>query len=135
VELREVFHAKGTVRAYGSLREWTNGNLQALLEPTPTGHRLRLRTYNGMARTSIAGGLAAVGVTGALVISSAVAGQLGHALPGIGFLLLAGLGMVANGALRLPGWARLRGRQMDGITAGLALPPGPETPDSHQIPR
>lgn len=44
VELREVFHARGTVRAQGSLREWSNGNLHALLEPTPTGHQLRLGT-------------------------------------------------------------------------------------------
>jgi hypothetical protein len=44
VELREVFNAQGTLKSYGSLRQWTNGNLHALLEPTPTGHRLRLGT-------------------------------------------------------------------------------------------
>src|SRR5690349_10605313 len=43
VELRETFNARGNVTSYGSLRQWTNGNLQALLEPTPTGHRIRLR--------------------------------------------------------------------------------------------
>src|SRR5688572_29338664 len=42
VDLRETFDAKGTVRHEGSLRQWTNGNLQVLLEPTAKGHRLRL---------------------------------------------------------------------------------------------
>lgn len=34
VDLRETFDAKGRVRYDGPFREWTNGNLQALLEPT-----------------------------------------------------------------------------------------------------
>jgi hypothetical protein len=41
---------------YGSLRQWTNGNLQALLEPTANGHRLRLGTVKGDARTAMASG-------------------------------------------------------------------------------
>lgn len=44
VELREVFNAKGTVRAYGSFREWTNGNLQALLEPRRRGRQMEAIT-------------------------------------------------------------------------------------------
>src|SRR4051812_7964811 len=47
VQLREVFNARGTMRSEGSLRQWTNGNLQVLLEPTATGHRLRFRTVHG----------------------------------------------------------------------------------------
>src|SRR5687768_13447924 len=31
-DLRETFEARGVVRQEGSLRQWTNGNLQALLE-------------------------------------------------------------------------------------------------------
>jgi hypothetical protein len=50
VDLRETFDARGAVRHDGSFRQWTHGNLQALLEPTPTGHRLRLRTLKGSAR-------------------------------------------------------------------------------------
>jgi len=30
--------------------------------------------------------------------------------------------MIANGALRLPRWARLRGRQMDALAAEVANP-------------
>ena len=39
-------------------------------------------------------------------------------------LLAGGLVLVANGALRLPGWTRLRERQMEELAAQLALPPG-----------
>ena len=48
-DLRETFEAPGVVRQQGSLRQWTNGNLQALLEPTATGQRLRMRTVKGNA--------------------------------------------------------------------------------------
>jgi hypothetical protein len=134
VELREVFKARGTVKSYGSLRQWTNGNLHALLEPTPTGHRLRLGTIKGNARASMTAGLATVGVAAAVTVAVAVAGDVGGAMPGIAFLLVAGLGMFANGALRLRSWARLRGRQMEGITARLALPPAPPPPPLPPIP-
>jgi len=133
VELREVFNARGTVTSHGSLREWRNGNLHALLEPTPTGHRLRLRTRKGDARASIVGGLMMLGVTAAVTVAGAAGGSLGNAVPGIVFLAAAGLGLIANGALRLPNWARLRGRQMEGIAARLtdaapAVPPSPTVP-------
>lgn len=124
VQLREVFDAHGKTRSDGSLRQWTNGNLRVLLEPTETGHRLRFRTLNGNARTSITAGLAALAVTAAEAFAAGVSGNLPHAGSGVVFLGVLGLGMIANGALRLPGWARLRGRQMEGIGAQLALPPG-----------
>jgi hypothetical protein len=44
VTLRETFEARGRLQRDGSFRQWTNGNLQALLEPSATGHRLRLST-------------------------------------------------------------------------------------------
>jgi hypothetical protein len=129
VEFREVFGAKGTVRTAGSLREWTNGNLQALLEPSGTGHRLRLRTMKESARVSIVTGLALVAFAGVIAAANALGGAAGNALPGIAILSLAGLGLIGSAALRLPGWARLRARQMEGIIPKLALPPGPpETP-------
>lgn len=129
VEFREVFGAKGTVRTAGSLREWTNGNLQALLEPSGTGHRLRLRTMKESARISLVSGLAMIAFAGVIAAANALGGAAGNALPGVAILSLAGLGLIGNAALRLPGWARLRARQMEGIIPKLALPPGsPETP-------
>ena len=121
VQCREVFHARGVTRSEGTLREWTNGNLQVLLEPTATGHRLRFTTLHGGAVASISAGLAALGVTSALIVATALSGTLGHAVLGVAFLGLVGVGMFANGALRLPRWARLRGRQMEALAAEVAL--------------
>ena len=133
-ELRTTFRAKGRLGANGRFREWTNGNLHALLEPTATGHRLRLRTVNGGARGAMIAGIGTLG-TAAVVWSSAVfSGTLGTALPGVAMLTIAGAGLIAATALRLQGWSRLRGRQMDTIATGVAqsarlLGPGDPAPD------
>ena len=122
VDMRETFSARGNVRRDGSLRQWTNGNLQALLEPTATGHRVRLRTVKGDARGFIAGGLAMFG-TGVAGLGAVLA-QGATADPGmlssLGFLATMGAAMFGVGALRLPGWARLRRRQMHDIAQRLA---------------
>jgi len=123
VQLREVFNARGVTRSDGTLRQWTNGNLQVLLEPTPTGHRLRFGTLHGAATSMIGGGLMAIGVAGVTAIAVAFGGHLTQALPGIGLIVAAGAGMIASGALRLPRWARLRGRQMEALAAHVAEPP------------
>src|SRR5438309_3501608 len=115
VQLREVFNARGRTRSDGSLRQWTNGNLQVLLEPTETGHRLRFRTTHGAARASIGAGLAVLGVTAIVALSGAIWGTLRDAASGIALMAAAGVGMIASGALRLPRWARLRERQMEAL--------------------
>jgi len=119
VQLREVFNARGRTRSEGSLRQWTNGNLQVLLEPTETGHRLRFGTLHGGARASIGAGIAVLGITAIVVISGAVWGTLGEAIPGIALMAAAGAGMIASGALRLPRWARLREAQMEALAARI----------------
>ena len=129
VQLREVFDARGTVSAHGTFRQWTNGNLQALLEPTATGHRLSLRTRKGSARAGIGAGMAAIGMSAVVSIASAVGGQLAAVTPGIMTLLLIGAGMIALNVLPLPRWARLRGRQMDAITNGLVLSESESKPE------
>lgn len=58
VDLRNTFQATGEIRRDGSLRQWKNGNLQALIEPTESGHRLVLRTRKGSAQPALLGGLA-----------------------------------------------------------------------------
>ncbi len=121
-DLRETFQARGSVRYDGPFRQWTNGNLQALLEPTPTGHRLRLQTLNGTARGFMTTGLGVLGIATATFVASLATGSpLAASLPGVAFLAAAGLGMFGLGALRLPGWARLRRRQMEGLAERLAL--------------
>lgn len=132
VRLREVFDARGTTRAEGSLRQWTNGNLQVLLEPTESGHRLRFRTVNGSAQTAFGIGFITLGAGVVTAVVTALTGSLGQAMGGIGFLLAAGALFIATGALRLPSWARLRGKQMDALAAQVAgtsdrsLSPGQE---------
>jgi hypothetical protein len=122
-DLRETFEARGAVKYDGPFRQWTNGNLQALVEPTPTGHRLRLQTVNGNSRTLMTGGLVSVGMATAALIAEAVArGLTDRSLVRIGFLLMIGLGVFAVGALRLPAWARLRRTQIEGIIARLNNP-------------
>ncbi|MGD0993851.1 MAG: hypothetical protein ABR998_15420 [Gemmatimonadales bacterium] len=120
-DLRETFQAAGTVRYDGPFRQWTNGNLKALLEPTPTGHRLRLQTVKGDSRSMMAAGMTVLGGAAAILVTLGLAGSLGHpgSLTGIGFMAVMGLGMFGVGALRLPGWARLRRAQMEQVVARL----------------
>jgi hypothetical protein len=119
VELRRVFGARGTVRAQGSLRQWNNGNLHALLEPTPTGHQLRMGTLKGDARASVAAGTLMMGASAVVGIMDAAQGTLASAGTAIVALATVGAALVANGALRLPTWARRRQQQMDGIVERL----------------
>jgi hypothetical protein len=123
VQFREVFHAKGTLRSSGSFREWTNGNLQALLEPTETGHQLRLRTYKGDSRPLISIGVVFLGFFASTVVAGALRGRVANSLPGVIVLGLIGLGAVATATLRIFPWSKERARQFEGIAARLALPP------------
>ena len=122
VQLREIFDARGVMRQDGSLREWRNGSLQALLEPTDDGQRVRLRTFKSNAPGAMIGGLlltgaAWVGMTSA-VLSGAV-GDLGMmvALASAG---TAGLGMMGITAARLFPWSRRRREQMAEVAARIA---------------
>src|SRR5881396_998538 len=128
VQLREVFNARGRTRSDGALRQWTNGNLQVLLEPTSGGHRLRFGTIHGAARGAIGVGFAFLGVTATIAVATALSGTFASAVPGMAFLFFAGAGFIASGALRLPRWARLRERQMETLAAQVAAPPpGPSS--------
>lgn len=121
VDLRETFHARGTVRRDGSLRQWTNGNLQALLEPTADGNRLRLRTMNGNARGLMFAGLAMFGIALGPALVAFFSTGLGTAAGELAPFALAGAALFAVGALRLPRWAQNRARQMEGVAARLTL--------------
>ena len=129
-DLRETFEARGRVRYDGPFRQWTNGNLQALLEPTATGHRLRLQTLNGNSRGLMTGGLGLLGVATTLIVASAVTGGLAASLSGVAFLAAMGLGMFGLGAIRLPGWARLRRNQMGAVAERLARAAKASPPDA-----
>ena len=118
-DLRETFEARGIVRYDGPFRQWTNGNLQALVEPTANGHRVRLQTMKGDSRALMTGGLGMLGMSLVTFIALAAAAGLGEAGSVAGLLAAMGLGMFGLGALRLPGWARRRKTQIDGVLARL----------------
>ncbi len=111
-ELREVFGAQGKITSHGSLREWRNGNLHASVEPTTTGHRLRLGTLKGNAAAPALMGI--VGIVMALLVLAAGLGKddVARVLPIAVFF--AGMGGVAliSTILSLPRWARKRDKQM-----------------------
>ena len=127
VDLRETFDARGAVRHEGSFRQWTNGNLQVLLEPTPAGQRIRLRTVKANARAWMMGGLLTSGIAGIMAIAAAVGGSHTNLTIAAEIAVIA-VGQLALGAMQLPGWARLRRKQMEEIAQRLAteqssLPP------------
>ena len=64
-----------------------------------------------------------VGVAIVSLAIFALTGKLADpgSLSGIGFLAAGGLTMFGMAALRLPSWARLRQRQMEGVAARLTL--------------
>jgi len=119
VDLRDTFRARGTIRKDGSLRQWTNGNLQALVEPTETGDRVRLRTTKGDAQRAMALGIGMFAVSTAGLIADA-ATATGGTLTYLTLFAGMGIGMFGFSALRLPNWARERRRQMSEIAGRLA---------------
>lgn len=112
-DLRATFRASGTVRRDGGLMGWTNGNLHAFVEPTGSGYRLRMGTTKGSARRLLAGGGTLVGIA-ALVAMLAVLGDQGS-VESAETLAMIGAALMGVGAVRLPGWARKRRRQMEEI--------------------
>jgi hypothetical protein len=121
VDLRQTFDARGKLRVEGGFREWTNGNLQALIEPTPHGDRFRMRTLKGDARTLMTIG-AIMGLVGSvLLVVGPAMGVMADADRLWDHLLVAlvGAGLFGFSALRLPGWARLRRRQMEAVADRL----------------
>jgi hypothetical protein len=124
VDLRETFDARGRLKQEGSFRQWTNGNLQALLEPIADRHRVRLRTLKGDARSLMISGLGMLGVAAASVIATVARGGIIDAGK-FGVIAMIGVILFGIGALRVPGWARLRRTQMEDVAARLTATTAP----------
>jgi len=122
VELRETFEARGVVRSEGSLRSWSNGNLQVLLEPDGEGQRIRFRTIRGNARPLMFTGLGLGGAAAAMTAIGMLIPGASEMLASAGTIGLTGAIMFAFGALPLPRWARLRQQQMDALAERLTSP-------------
>lgn len=113
VTARDLFAARGQLRQEGSFRQWTNGNLNMLLEPGPNGNRLRLRTYNGFARSMMLGGIGALGITAVVMAVPWLTGnaELFANLDGMAVLGVAGMAMLARGVFGLRRWSDRRRTQ------------------------
>lgn len=128
-ELRTTFDGKGEVTAHGGLREWSHGNLHAFLEPTETGHRLRLTDANAAVAGIVLGGIFLLIALLLLVV------LVGKHAPGVAlafpaFLALLGGLLAAGSAFALPRWAREQERRMERIgRRAVALLTRPETSD------
>lgn len=124
-DLRVTFNARGVMKQDGPFRQWTNGNLQALVEPTPTGFRLRLKTFNANARGLVTIGAGGIAVAAVTSVALGIAGTLGSpgSMAGIGLLAMMGAGMLGLGAIQLPAWARRRKAQMEEIVSRASLKP------------
>jgi hypothetical protein len=130
-ELREIFGARGQVTSHGGVREWTNGNLHAFLEPTETGHRLRLRTHKGGAIALNRVGVAGLAMGLILLTMFLTTGPSPVRLELVMMLLVGmGGGALATNIVSLPRWARDREGQMEylagRVEALLGEPPQEE---------
>jgi hypothetical protein len=119
-ELRETFGARGQVTTQGEIREWTNGNLHVFVEPTATGHRLRMGTTKGGARELLTMGAAGIGVGAFLVLFMAFEQLARASVAGPLFIAGVAAATLAYHMISLPGWAREREEQMEYIAGRVA---------------
>jgi hypothetical protein len=128
-DLRETFHAQGRERSHGETREWSNGNLHAVVEPTRTGYRLRLGTLKGDGLALNRFGALGLTMSAIVGVTSFLGGDAGTVSLSV-MLGGIGAGAFAFNAVRLPRWARLREQQMREIaerTRALIAPsPSPD---------
>jgi hypothetical protein len=114
-DLRHRFNAVGRIHVHGNLRTWSNGNLQVHVEPDGDRYRVRMTTLKGSALPSLGMGAMWLGV-GALSITLAATGLGNPAGLPIGSTFgLVGIGQILITRLRLPGWAKERADQMEGL--------------------
>jgi hypothetical protein len=118
-ELRQTFGARGKITYHGGLREWSNGNLHAYVEPSESGYRLRLGTLKGNAMALNAMGIACLAMGAISFAALLVSGGLPQGIFMPAVLGASGVGAFASNMLRLPRWAKQREEQMEYI-AGRA---------------
>ncbi len=118
-DLREIFNAAGVLEEDGSLRQWSNGNLQVVLEANAITQLIRLRTFKANALVLIGAGLGICGAAGAALLAT----LFNKAATDTTLVIILAL-MVAAGAtlagvtsLILGPWARRRHEQMSEVAA------------------
>lgn len=119
VRLRDHFQARGTVLHEGTLRSWSNGNLQVLMEPTRTGYRLRMRTLSESIRGRLLGGTIMLLFLVVLVSTVGLIGDLTIAKLAALVGIMGGTGVTFTGSALLDSrrWTALREEQFREIGA------------------
>ena len=116
-DLHDTFHVPGEVTTSGARRQWRVGNLHVWVEPTDTGHRLRMRSLNEFKRMGLLmGGMFFVMglVFMALVMAKDGPAQFDDLLFAMLFAA-GGLSSIGFSVLTLPRWREERAEQMDAI--------------------
>jgi uncharacterized MAPEG superfamily protein len=113
VDCRELFAAQGRAEAGGSLRQWRNGNLHVLLEPTATGQRLRMGSMNSRIRSALTGSAMAIAMAIFLAIATGLSGELANiaTILFIAAIAVAGVGLRSWATSQSSEWSRRRGLQ------------------------
>ena len=118
-DLREVFNSPGVVKEDGSLREWSSGNLQVVLEVNAVARVVRLRTFKGNALVLLGAGFGISGAAGGLLVAmllklTATDSRLASVLA-----LMVAVGAIIAGAtaISVGPWARRRREQMSEVAA------------------
>jgi len=128
-EFRETFGARGQVTSHRGVREWSNGNLHAFLEPTETGHRLRLRTHKGGALALNTMGVVGLAM-GLILLTTFLTSGASPVRLELLMMILVGMGgaALATNIVSLPRWAREREGQMEYLAgrAGALLGEPPQ---------
>ncbi|MGD8497069.1 MAG: hypothetical protein PVF05_12915 [Gemmatimonadales bacterium] len=110
-EMREVFDARGRVTTRPSAREWTDGEVHAVVGPTDGGQQLRLEARTApITPAAVAGGLGLAAGALALVTGALDAATFGLVLEWLlpVLLMLVGAGALGLHVIRLRQWAEKR---------------------------
>lgn len=130
-DLRATFDAHGQVESHGTLRSWTNGNLQVHVEPHGDRYRVRMQTLRSAANEALAGGIALSTSAAVMALLLATGEITGAGLMAISafavLLLLSGVGLVARERVRLPDWIETRRAQMEELAERIPLMLSDET--------
>ena len=120
-DLRHTFDAVGKVSSHGSLRSWTNGNLQVHLEPDGDGYRVRMRTVKGNVAPRAAVSAAFIFLAVIFLLQLFVEGADLRGLIMVGMFGGVGLGQLGFLRATLPNWALERATQMEGLAERIPL--------------
>lgn len=118
-ELQEIFNAAGVLTEDGSLRQWSNGHLEVVLEVNAITQRIRLRTFKGQALILTGAGCGICGAALGALVSALLNGPTTDVrlVTVLAIMAVTGATLVAATALRLTSWARRWDKQMSKVAA------------------